>query len=413
MTNTTDKNCADALTPEEIQDRLHRFFSKRNTSAMTTVSVTEFVVELLAGSPVEQPARLTAKDAIAAIETFEIVGENNDSREPNADDRFILTEFIAHLFGGYSVEQPAAAPIDGMPSPVWWINHGSHGQITTRSDEAERARDAGASVHEYQAIPASSPADERAAMADVLFDWQIENGITLTAGVLTDLVRRLRAAHAASTNEKGAEVSGECFIVIGHGESDIPEAKIVTHREDLLDAVLGMIYGSPSDAPADARALYAQDLEDEDQWMADKWSCEFEIGGIVVWHVGLHPLTTKPAMAAEAVAKIRVSHLGHHAELESYVARSLPMGVYEVYAAPQPAHADTQQRLAAALRLAREELSYIDWQNDPPTRITDLFSTIDALLTAQQERPTPSAARGQVCTEPPDRDTTDLPSEGA
>ncbi|KWF74569.1 hypothetical protein WL89_30930 [Burkholderia cenocepacia] len=94
-----------------------------------------------------------------------------------------------------------------------------------------------------------------------------------------------------------AEVSGECFIVIGHGETDIPEAKIVMRRGDLLDAVLSMIYGSQLDAPADERAMYAQDLEDEDQWAADRWSCEFEIGGIIVWHVGLHPFAPQPAHA--------------------------------------------------------------------------------------------------------------------
>ncbi|WGS44032.1 hypothetical protein LFL97_25820 [Burkholderia sp. JSH-S8] len=63
-------------------------------------------------APVDQPAPLTAQAALAAIETFEIVGENNGSREPNSDDRFILTEYVAHLFGGYPVEQPAPAPID-------------------------------------------------------------------------------------------------------------------------------------------------------------------------------------------------------------------------------------------------------------------------------------------------------------
>ncbi|KWK79401.1 hypothetical protein WM16_07605 [Burkholderia ubonensis] len=68
------------------------------------------IVPALAASLVEQPAQLMAQDALAAIETFEIVGDNNDSREPNADDRFILTEFIAHAFGGYPIEQPAAAP---------------------------------------------------------------------------------------------------------------------------------------------------------------------------------------------------------------------------------------------------------------------------------------------------------------
>jgi len=72
------------------------------------------VEKLLAASPVEQLAPLTAQAALAAIETFEIVGENNDSREPGDEDRFILTEFIAHLFGGYRVDQPGpAAPLEG------------------------------------------------------------------------------------------------------------------------------------------------------------------------------------------------------------------------------------------------------------------------------------------------------------
>ncbi|MCA8037062.1 hypothetical protein LGM46_29265 [Burkholderia arboris] len=61
---------------------------------------------------VEQHTSLTAQAALAAIETFEIVGENNDSREPNDDDRFLLHEFIAHAFGGYPVEQHEAAPAD-------------------------------------------------------------------------------------------------------------------------------------------------------------------------------------------------------------------------------------------------------------------------------------------------------------
>ncbi|HHV7520171.1 TPA: hypothetical protein ACUNF5_001619 [Burkholderia orbicola] len=66
----------------------------------------------------EQPAPITAQAALAAIETFEIVGENNDSREPNANDRFVLTEFIAHAFGGYPVEQHKAAPAEGAPPPA-------------------------------------------------------------------------------------------------------------------------------------------------------------------------------------------------------------------------------------------------------------------------------------------------------
>ncbi|MDN7489459.1 hypothetical protein QZM35_17260 [Burkholderia sp. AU45274] len=110
-----------------------------------------------------------------------------------------------------------------------------------------------------------------------------------------------QAARAPRTEVAGT-VSGECFIVIGHGESDIPEAKIVTRRDDLLDAVLGMMYGSASDAPADLRADYAAMLSDENEWAADTWSVSFEIGGIVVWHVGLHPFAPQPPSADAAAA---------------------------------------------------------------------------------------------------------------
>jgi hypothetical protein len=60
----------------------------------------------------EQPAPITAQAALAAIETFEIFEDNNWSRKPNSEDRFVLREFIAHLFGGYTVEVPATAQIN-------------------------------------------------------------------------------------------------------------------------------------------------------------------------------------------------------------------------------------------------------------------------------------------------------------
>lgn len=92
-------------------------------------------------------------------------------------------------------------------------------------------------------------------------------------------------------------LSGECFIVIGHGESDIPEAKIVARREELLDAVLGMIYTHASEAPDSVRAEYAESLSDNDEWAADQWSVDFEIGGIVIWRVGLHPVSLRAAVS--------------------------------------------------------------------------------------------------------------------
>ncbi|KGS79537.1 hypothetical protein [Burkholderia pseudomallei] len=104
------------------------------------------------------------------------------------------------------------------------------------------------------------------------------------------------AAAPASANETGAEGASERFIVIGHGESDIPEAKIVALRADVLDAVLSMIYGGP--CPDDAmRAEYASMLSD---WDGDHWNVTFEIGGIDVWRVSL---SRSPAMAAAAPAE--------------------------------------------------------------------------------------------------------------
>ncbi|MDN7609533.1 hypothetical protein QZM28_22840 [Burkholderia multivorans] len=116
-----------------------------------------------------------------------------------------------------------------------------------------------------------------------------------------DLIdRAVLPALATSANETGAEGATEQFIVIGHGESDIPEAKIVARRADVLDAVLSMIYGGP--CPDDAmRAEYASMLGD---WDGDHWNVTFEIGGIDVWRVGLF---RSPAMAAAAPADERAA----------------------------------------------------------------------------------------------------------
>ncbi|HDR9834468.1 TPA: hypothetical protein QDC51_001226 [Burkholderia multivorans] len=115
------------------------------------------------------------------------------------------------------------------------------------------------------------------------------------------LLARLERAEAAlgtSATETGAQGATEQFIVIGHGESDIPEAKIVARRADVLDAVLSMIYGGP--CPDDAmRAEYASMLGD---WDGDHWNVTFEIGGIDVWRVGLW---RSHAMASAAPADER------------------------------------------------------------------------------------------------------------
>ena len=59
------------------------------------------------------------------------------------------------------------------------------------------------------------------------------------------------------------------------------------------------------------------------------------------------------------------------------------------YAVPQPAQADARVGLTDALRRAREELSIVEWENDPPSRVVKLFDEIDALLAAHPGQPEP------------------------
>ncbi|WP_244139178.1 hypothetical protein [Burkholderia sp. BCC1630] len=91
-------------TPDRILS-LFDYHDSRNVDDL----IDRAIAPTIAASHVDQPAPVTAQMALAAIDTFELVGENNDAREPNADDRFILIEFIAHAFGGYPVELATAA----------------------------------------------------------------------------------------------------------------------------------------------------------------------------------------------------------------------------------------------------------------------------------------------------------------
>ncbi|WP_235374440.1 hypothetical protein [Burkholderia pseudomallei] len=155
--NDQQQSRAAALTEEQIRAfaegaceyEIGRGVFRQNVATVGNVILAIRNALNLAASP-EQSAQLTAQDALAAIETFEIVGENNDSREPNAEDRFILTEFVAHLFGGFRVELPAAAPADGACKRCG-------------STTAQACNDAGCFYLESgDGEPSAVPADERA-----------------------------------------------------------------------------------------------------------------------------------------------------------------------------------------------------------------------------------------------------------
>ena len=405
---------------EQVDDVIRPLNDIRTASRRAAAALKRFepvANALLAASPVEQPAA-------APNEDHECVYENGDG---------ICRECAELAKVGRTTPSPADERADSLDSDV-------------------------RTFLENLAKSGSEPLNSVAAYKDKAsrfhFMVEVRNGA------------RALLARAASANETGAEVSGECFIVIGHGESDIPEAKIVTRRDGLLDAVLGMIYSSPSDAPDDVRAMYAQDLDDED--CAGHWSWSFEIGGINAWRVGLHPfaLPRSPAMAAEpvaipagwkamppsATAAMRMAMAETAAEYMRRTGGNSPDAIYEAgfAAAPQPAQADAREEayvakrmaetlatvyativgddqvdendglnaikrceraaqvlrlevelyrgqadarvgLTDALRRAREELSIVEWENDPPNRVVKLFDEIDALLAAHSGQPEPRA----------------------
>ncbi|WP_310634858.1 hypothetical protein [Burkholderia cenocepacia] len=130
---TTDKNRTDALTDDKRQalgEALTEYFAAldRGIGSDTPDQILSLfdyhdsrnvddlidraIVPTIAASDVDQPAPITAQTALAAIDTFEIVEDSNWSRKPNSEDLFVLREFIAHLFGGYTVEVPATAQIN-------------------------------------------------------------------------------------------------------------------------------------------------------------------------------------------------------------------------------------------------------------------------------------------------------------
>lgn len=66
-----------------------------------------------------------------------------------------------------ALEATLTPPADSGVPPCWWIDHGSHGQITQREDEASRAIAEGKRVVRYTASIATPPA-ERVVDADAV-----------------------------------------------------------------------------------------------------------------------------------------------------------------------------------------------------------------------------------------------------
>jgi Lar family restriction alleviation protein len=118
-------------------------------------------------------------------------------------------------------------------------------------------------------------------------EWTTELGEAISRKNIDGFVSELRAAIAAGGAQEPVKQSDARFVVIGYGETDHPQAAFINEREQLLDAVLGMMYTHASDADSEIRGAYAKDLADDDEWSSDGiWSTEFEIGGITIYDLG-------------------------------------------------------------------------------------------------------------------------------
>ncbi|MFM0210401.1 hypothetical protein PQQ96_23650 [Paraburkholderia sediminicola] len=78
--------------------------------------------------------------------------------------------------------------------------------------------------------------------------------------------------------------SREMFLVMGYGETPLPEIELVSTLDEAFNAVARMVYGDPSPSELlEARA----DFCDFEERVRDgfEWHAEFEIGGIRAWKV--------------------------------------------------------------------------------------------------------------------------------
>jgi hypothetical protein len=76
----------------------------------------------------------------------------------------------------------------------------------------------------------------------------------------------------------------EMFLVMGCGETPLPEVELVFTLDEAFNAVARMVYGDPSPSELlEARA----DFWNFEERVRDgfEWHAEFEIGGIHAWKV--------------------------------------------------------------------------------------------------------------------------------
>ncbi|MCA8120485.1 hypothetical protein LGN07_17320 [Burkholderia cepacia] len=182
------------------------------------------------------------------------------------------------------------------------------------------------------------------------------------------------------------------------GEPDAIVATLEELRNCALNAIEQCIsYAVPARAAEDVRAWETDDgrmISDEQKQQALR-DGGASASSVRPFSIALGRIGAVPAMAAEAVAYVcSASNVFAPVVRDKGAAQRLSDAhgdgkIVPLYAAPRPAQAEVLVGLMDALRRAREELSIVEWENDPPSRVVKLFDEIDALLAAHPGQPEP------------------------
>ncbi|WP_227789507.1 MULTISPECIES: hypothetical protein [unclassified Burkholderia] len=327
---TTDMTRADALMDESARKIAHRIYCNlgycgsdpRCFNGADSVTQQRWIRAVKDAAPlfpvaaVERPGPITAQTALAAIETFEIVGESNDSREPNADDRFILTEFIAHAFGGFRVAQPAAAPT---------MQHHLHGIAHVDLELVEREARAFA-----PAASAPAPASERAAFSvdDLDFEPDAQHTIADMANIGYALLEQIaRMAPGYHWNDSPVEIVSDLINERDEARASANETRAEGVRAWETD---------------DGRVITD---EQKKRMLANGGA---EASSVRPYAHSLYRSATAQAVESVAIYQILTENGAWHDTTREYYERvkSDPALARVVYAAPQPpAPSDARERL--------------------------------------------------------------------
>lgn len=243
---------------------------------------------------------------------------------------------------------------------------------------------------------APSPADERAALqwtAGTLQEivsgrWTgAKESDKVSIGSVTKTIAQVLdmadAALGRAANETGAE--GAIYQILTEEGAWLDTTREYYERVKSDPALARVVYAAPQPAQADAPASKHAPHDDpfkssiqgisallED--MRDDCVARLNVGDAdamvaAAFIMLVRKLVDRAFTESAAQASYDGNHVENHCpECSQYESEC------------ECAQADARVGLTDALRRAREELSIVEWENDPPARVTDLLSTIDALI---------------------------------